>query len=127
MKGRGIAHKTESGNIRSGLNSFCEVNVAARAMNSNTFLVEEMVDGLVCELMLGVIRDTVDGFILTLAAGGVMTKLMCYQVSQVPPVNRKDIVEALCSLKIYKVLSGYGGTTKAHLDSIVQAVLAVQC
>ena len=45
-------------------------------MNSNTFLVEEIVDGLVCELMLGVIRDTVDGFILTLAAGGVMTKLM---------------------------------------------------
>ena len=76
LKGRGISHKTESGNIRSGLNSFCKVNVAARAMNSNTFLVEEMVDGLVCELMLGVIRDLVDGFILTLAAGGVMTKLM---------------------------------------------------
>ncbi len=126
LKGRGIAHKTEMGAVKVGLTSFSELKVAVSQMDVQTFLVEEMVSGAVCELLVGVARDPVHGFVLTLAAGGVMAELLGDQISQILPVSREDVVEALRSLKIYKILMGYRGNSAADLDRVLDAVLAVQ-
>ena len=126
LKGQGIAHKTESCAVKVGLNSSADLRAALSEMDVQNYLVEEMVSNAVCELLVGVIRDPVYGFVLTLAAGGVMAELLGDQVSQILPVKREDVTQALRSLKICKVLMGYRGNSAAELDPIIDAVLAVQ-
>ena len=55
-----------------------------------------------------------------------MAELLGDQVSQILPVKREDVTQALRSLKICKVLMGYRGNSAAELDPIIDAVLAVQ-
>ena len=126
LKGQGIAHKTESCAVKVGLNSSADLRAALSEMDVQNYLVEEMVSNAVCELLVGVIRDPVYGFVLTLAAGGIMAELLGDQVSQILPVKREDVTQALRSLKICKVLMGYRGNSAAELDPIIDAVLAVQ-
>ena len=126
LKGRGIAHKTESCAVKVGLNSSFDLKAAVSEMNFQNYLVEEMISNNVCELLIGVTKDPVHGFVLTLAAGGVMAELLDDQVSQILPITKEDVTEALCSLKIHKILMGYRGYSGANFDSIVKAVLSIQ-
>lgn len=126
LKGTGIAHKTEAGAVILNLATACEVHQAAEKMATATFLVEEMVTGTVAELLVGVVRDPAHGYVLTLAAGGILTELLEDSASLIVPVTKADILQALGSLKIGRVLQGYRGMPPCDLDAVVAAVLAVQ-
>jgi acyl-CoA synthetase (NDP forming) len=126
LKGTGLAHKTEAGAVALNLSSAESVVLAVGAMPTTTFLVEEMVCGTIAELLVGVVKDPAHGYILTLAAGGVLTELLHDRVSLVLPVARTDVLEALRELKISRVLSGYRGGPSCDLELIVDAIMAVQ-
>jgi acyl-CoA synthetase (NDP forming) len=126
LKGEGIAHKTEAGAVAINLTSTEAVQAAAQAMPSDSFLVEEMITGTVAEMLIGVVRDPAHGFVLTLAAGGILTELLQDSVSLLLPVREADILDALSRLKISKLLNGYRGKPAADTSAIVRAVLAVQ-
>ena len=66
------------------------------------------------------------GFVLTLAAGGILTELLSDQVSLVLPVQVKDVNKALGQLKLSKLLAGYRGKPAAERSQIVKAVMALQ-
>ena len=125
LKGQGLAHKSEHGAVRLGLMPG-EIAQAARAMATDGFLVEEMVQGAVAELLIGVTRDPPHGFVLTLAAGGVLTELLQDSVSLLLPVTGADVRQALRGLKCHALLSGFRGKPAADLDAVIRAVLAVQ-
>ena len=126
IKAEGLAHKTEAGGVafaRDDLNAALD---QARAMPCNSWLLEEMIDGAVAELLIGVVRDPAHGFVLTLAAGGTFTELLCDSASLLLPTTEDDILVALETLRMAPVLRGYRGKPGADTAAIAKAVLAVQ-
>ncbi len=126
LKGLGIAHKSEADAVRLGIASPAALRDAARAMpNTTGFLAEEMVQGAVAELILGVTRDATGLVTLTLGAGGVLTELLQDSVTLVLPTAPAEIRTALAGLRVSRLLQGYRGKPAADLDAIVAATLAV--
>ncbi|EAV43133.1 acyl-CoA synthetase, putative [Stappia aggregata IAM 12614] len=126
LKGTGIAHKTEAGAVALDLQSACEVHSAASGMPASSFLVEEMITGSRAELLVGIVRDPAHGYVLTLAAGGILTELLEDSTSLIVPASDEEIRSALENLKIGRVLTGYRGKPPCDLEAIVEAVQAVQ-
>ena len=126
LKGKGMAHKTEAGAIALNLRDPAAVDLEARRMETDGYLVEEMVTGAVAELLVGVIADPAHGFVLTLGAGGTMTEILDDATSLLLPVTEHDIHAALDRLRVAPVLSGYRGAPAADHGRIASAVLAVQ-
>ncbi|MEM9812893.1 MAG: acetate--CoA ligase family protein [Pseudomonadota bacterium] len=126
LKGDGHAHKTEAGAVALSLSTPGAVAAAAEAMAAERFLVEEMVTDRVAELLVGVVADPAHGYVLTLAAGGVLTEVLSDSAVLLLPATRTEVATALGSLRIAKVLSGYRGAPPADLDAVLDAVMAVQ-
>lgn len=126
LKGEGVAHKTEAGAVVLNLNSGQEVSDAAFNMPAARFLVEEMVTGAVAELLIGVVKDPAHGFVMTLAAGGILTELLEDSASFLLPASDAEIEAALQSLRIAKLLDGYRGKPAADREAILRAIRAVE-
>jgi acetyl-CoA synthetase len=125
LKVQGLAHKSEAGGVRLGLAPEA-LAAAAEDMGGDSFLVEEMVTGAVCELLVGVLRDAAHGIVLTLGAGGVLTELWRDRVSLLLPASREEVASALTHLRIHPLLLGYRGAPAADLDAVLDAIMAVQ-
>lgn len=126
LKGQGIAHKTEAGVVALNLANAEAVTAAAQKMPATTFLVEEMITGAVVELLIGVVKDPAHGFVLTLGAGGILTELLQDSQFLIVPSSRQSVGKAFSRLKVHALLSGYRGASAADMDSIIDAVMAVQ-
>ncbi|QBF29758.1 acetate--CoA ligase family protein [Thalassococcus sp. S3] len=125
LKGLGLAHKSEAGAVRLGLGPH-EIAEAARKMPVPDTLVEEMIEGGVAELLVGVTCDPAHGFVLTLGAGGVLTELLQDSVSLLIPATRQDIANALDRLRCSLLLNGYRGRPAADRAAVLDAVEALQ-
>lgn len=125
LKGTGFAHKTEAGAVRLGLAPE-DIAVTAAEMGGDGFLVEEMVDGAIAELLVGVLRDPAHGFVLTLGAGGVMTELLKDTVSLLLPVSEAQVETAFGQLRCAPILAGYRGKPGVDMEALVQTVMGVQ-
>lgn len=125
LKGMGIAHKSEAGAVRLNLGAG-DVEAAAAEMPVSRFLIEEMVRGAVAELLVGITRDPAHGFVLTLAAGGVLTELLEDSASLLLPAARDDMETALRGLKVFALLAGFRGKPAADLGAILDAIEAIQ-
>ena len=123
LKASGIAHKTDVGGVALNLTTPEETQAAADAMSAITseVLIEEMITGAVCELIVGVIRDPQFGLALVIGAGGVLTELLADSATILLPASRTDIAAALGSLKVSHLINGYrgkAGDLSATLDAI---------
>ncbi|WP_187429128.1 Trans-feruloyl-CoA synthase FCS1 [Roseobacter fucihabitans] len=125
LKGQGLAHKSEVSAVLLNV-SHGGLAAALERMKAESFLVEEMVQGTVVELLIAVLRDDAHGFVLTIAAGGVLTELWQDRVSLLLPVTQDDIAEALTGLRVYPLLTGYRGRPGADIDAVIAAVMALQ-
>lgn len=125
LKVTGLAHKSEAGGVRLGLSSD-EVLDAARQMPEGAYLIEEMVQGAVAELLVGVLRDPAHGFVLTIGAGGVLAELWQDTASLLVPACPHAIEDSLRSLRIWPLIEGYRGKPAADLGAIVAAIMGVQ-
>ena len=126
LKGMGHAHKSEAGAVHLNLRSSQAVAQAAADMDSNGYLLEQMVIGGVAEVLVAVLRDPAHGFVLTLGAGGVMTEILADVSTRLVPVTAQDVRAALAELRIYPVLCGYRGSLGVNIGALIQAVLGVQ-
>ncbi len=123
LKATGIAHKTEAGGVVLNLMTSEQVHAAAEAMSHITseVLVEEMITGSVCELIVGVTRDPQFGLALVVGAGGILTELLNDTATLLLPTSRTDIAAALQSLKVSQLVESYRGKSgdlPATLDAI---------
>jgi len=126
IKAEGLAHKTEAGGVAFARDDATPALAQARQMPCKSWLIEEMIDGAVAELLVGVVRDAAHGFVLTLAAGGTLTEVMGDSVSLLLPAPPDEIEAALEALRIAPVLRGYRGRPGADRAAIARAVMAVQ-
>ncbi|MGA9435433.1 MAG: acetate--CoA ligase family protein [Roseobacter sp.] len=125
LKALGLAHKSEAGGLRLKL-QVDGLEMASESMPGDTFLIEEMVEDTVAELLVGVTRDTAHGFLMTVAAGGVLTELLKDRASFLLPADRQTVGDALQKLRIYPQLTGYRGAIGADLNAVLDAIMAVQ-
>ena len=102
------------------------LEAAARDMPCTRFLVEEMITGALAELLIGVMRDPAHGYVLTIAAGGVLTEILKDSVSLLLPTTPADVDAALDRLKIAPLLNGFRGKPPCNRAAILRAVMAVQ-
>lgn len=126
LKGEGIAHKTEAGAVALNLADRTAVVAAAETMPAHSFLVEEMVTGSVAELLVGVVKDPAHGFVMTLAAGGILTEVLEDSASFLLPATDAMIDAALSRLRIARLLAGYRGAPAADRSAILRAIRAVE-
>ncbi|MEC8042586.1 MAG: acetate--CoA ligase family protein, partial [Pseudomonadota bacterium] len=126
LKAAGLAHKSEAGGVALNLKTSEEVRRAAEAMPAGAYLVEQMLADTVAELLIGVTCDPAHGYVLTLAAGGVMTEVLQDSAHLLIPASRDEVAEAVQSLKMAPVLAGFRGNPAADHKAIFDAVAAVQ-
>ena len=126
LKAQGLAHKSDAGGVALNLTSLDAVKSAAQHMGRDSFLMEQMITGAVCEILIGVVADPAHGFVLTLAAGGVMTEILKDSTTLVLPVTSQDVTEAFQRLKIAPILNGYRGQPAVDMAALVDAVMSVQ-
>ncbi len=126
--GPDIAHKSEIGAVRLGLDSGPALQDAAEALGrlSDTLLVEDMVTDGVAELIVGVTRDPQFGPHLTIGSGGVLVELVADSRVLLIPADDSDIRAAILSLKAAKLIAGYRGKPAGDLDAAVDAIRAIQ-
>ncbi len=122
LKGEGLAHKSDAGLVALGLGHEAEVLAAADRMGCDRFALDEMIQGDAVELLVGVVRDPATGFVLTLAAGGVLTEILSDSASLLLPANKVEISNALRGLRVAALLRGYRGQKEMNFDAAVEAV-----
>jgi len=122
-----LAHKTELGAVKLNLNNQSQVEQAAASLwaLSDTLLVEQMMQGAVAELIIGINTDPLFGQYLVLGAGGVLVEILQDTQCLLLPANKNQIMQALRQLKCAPILMGYRGQASADMDAIVDAIMAV--
>ncbi len=123
LKGLGFAHKSDVGAVRLGVR---RLEDEAAMPGAAGYLAEEMVQGAVAELLLGLRRDPVYGATLTLGFGGVATELLADTVTLVCPVTAQEVAAALRRLRLWPLLDGYRGKPAADAGAVVAAAMTVQ-
>ena len=126
LKAIGENHKSEMGGVIIGLPNRAKLEIAMLEMDQPRYIIEELITDPIAELLVGIVGDQVHGYVLTLAAGGVLTELLRDSVSLSLPVNQIDILAALQRLKLAPMLAGYRGKPAVDKAALVRAVLAMQ-
>ncbi len=127
LKALGVDHKSEAAAVVLNLQSAEAVRCAATKMVgiANGFLAEEMAGGGVAELLVGVTRDATGPLMLTIGAGGVLAELLGDTASLLLPSGRGEIDDALSSLRIERLLSGWRGKPAANREALIGAIEAI--
>ncbi len=128
IAGDGVAHKSEHGGVRTGIGDPVAAREAAEVLLavSERILVEEMVQGGVAELILGVAKDPQFGHYFMVGIGGTLVELLADSAILLPPLSGPDVREALSSLKFAPLLEGYRGGRPADTDAVVDSVIALE-
>lgn len=127
LKSLGIAHKSEAGAVKINIRDDTELQNALAEMprDCDGYLLEEMVQNGVAEILIGITRDTTGLFLLTLGAGGILTELLDDTVSLLLPSTRTEIADAFSTLKISRLVAGYRGKPAGDLEALFDAIEAV--
>ncbi len=121
LKGLGFAHKTEAGAVRLGL---ATLDGQAEMVGATGYLAEEMVTGTLAEILLGLRRDPVYGVSMTLGMGGVTAEVLADTVTLILPATEAEVTAAMRKLRLWPLLDGYRGRTKADMAAV--AAVAVK-
>ncbi len=126
LKGAGFEHKTEAGAVKLGIRDTDSLLDAANAMDApDGYLVEQFIEEPGVEILIGIVRDPSVGFLLTIAAGGVLAELHGDAQHALLPVDSGDVEDAIRRLKAWPILEGFRGRPSADVDKLIKAALAV--
>ena len=125
--GSNLVHKTELRAVALNLVSRDELLSEVRRMAElgSHFLVEQMVEDAVAELIVGVGRDPQFGLFLTIGAGGIFVELLRQVEHLLLPTDRSEIELALRRLPLFTVLAGFRGRAACDLPALVEAIFAI--
>lgn len=137
MIGSRLAHKSEAGAVALDLADTAALCAAASRMKEDVtaydplavtdqFLVEEMAERPVAELLVSFRRDPEFGPSLTLAAGGILVEILKDSASLLLPASVEDLQAAIASLRIAPLLGGYRGAVPADMTALVAIIHHLQ-
>ena len=131
-----LPHKTEAGAVMLKLNDAGEVRHAVETIQANVarydaticvdhFLVEEMVNGVVSELILGIKNDPQFGPAIVIGTGGIFVELLKDARTLLLPTDARTVARTLRGLAGAPLFSGFRGRPLGDVDAIVEVVLAL--
>ena len=134
MVGSKILHKTELNAVVLNIKSDLELGVAVENMRSsvskkapnlvsNRYLIEEMANTPIAELIVGIRSDSQFGLSLTIGSGGVLVDLIGDVSTVILPTHSGEIREAIKNLKVFKLLDGFRGKPKVKLEVVEDAIM----
>ena len=125
LKAQGITHRTEAGGVALRLDTERKVQLALESMTdlADEFLVEQMIDGVIAELLVGIQIDRPVGWTLTIGAGGVLNEIIADAVTILLPTSGDEIRNAISSLAINVILEGYRSEPPGAIDAAVDTIL----
>ena len=125
--GEHMTHKSDVGGVALNLNDGAAVAAAVEGMGrlSDRFLVERMAPAALCEIIVGITRDSQFGPVLVIGAGGILVELVQDSEALLFPVARTDVEAAIGRLRVSRLLDGYRGKPPADRAALVDAVMAV--
>ena len=127
LKGLGLAHKSESGAVRVGLQNEQELTQALTKMppSMSDFLVEQTITDVVAEILVSIRRDPPVGWLITLGAGGVYTELWRDTTYLLAPVSNSQIESAISEIRIAPLLKGFRGKPAGNINALVELIQRV--
>ncbi len=132
----GLAHKSELGALRIGQADADAVRESMREIKAaidgaqppvalEGFLVENMIDDVIAEMLVGINTDAQFGQTLVIGSGGVLVELIHDSVTLLLPASRAQIRDAIGRLRVSRLLDGFRGGVAADLDAVVSTISAV--
>jgi hypothetical protein len=122
-KASGVAHKSDGGLVRLGLDpdgvSRCWAELAAAG--DGTVLIAEQVTGEL-ELIVGGSRDPSFGPLVTIGLGGVAAEILDDVAVLLSPPEPGELDKALSGLRGARLLTGYRGATPVDRESLALIV-----
>jgi acyl-CoA synthetase (NDP forming) len=129
-----ILHKTELNAVVLNIKSDLELGAAVKKMRSsvskkapnlvsNRYLIEEMANTPIAELIVGIRSDSQFGLSLTIGSGGILVDLIGDVSTIMLPTHSGEIREAIKHLKVFKLLDGFRGKPKVKLDVVVDSIM----
>jgi len=132
--GAEFIHKTDMGAVALNLRNADDVAASAKQIATcanewghhvERFLVERMATDVIAELIVGIQWDPQFGHALMIGSGGILAELVADTASLLLPVTRQSVQEALMSLKVGRLLTGFRGAPAGDIPAAVEAILAV--
>ena len=128
-----LAHKTEAGAVALNLKDKVSLNRAAEKMKidvaaydakaiSELFLVESMSANPLAELIINMRQDPQFGVALVLGNGGVLVELLDDSVTLLLPTRPVEIIRAIKSLRVGRVLEGFRGRPSADIPKLAEEI-----
>jgi acetyltransferase len=119
-------HKSDAGGVRLGLKDAAAVRAAAAELlaldDEARVLVQPMATGT--ELVVGALRDPALGPVVMVGFGGVLVEVLRDVAFRLAPVSEQEAIEALESLRGFKLLTGVRGRPAADVRAVAATVVA---
>ena len=131
LKLLGFTHKTENSavflNIRDE-KQFIEIldSLGGKPAGQHSYLIENQITDVVCELLVGITRDYQYGLMLTIAEGGIYSEVRLDSTTLCLPVSEIQILSALKSLKIWPILNGYRNKKALPIEKVISTIFNLQ-
>lgn len=127
VKSIGLAHKTDTGGVWLNLQNAAEISEAITACSklSKTFLVEDMITGVVAELIVGVAQDEQFGPYLLLGGGGILVEMLRDTASLLLPTTLDEIFHTLEKLNCASLFHGFRGAPLADLEAAADSIMKI--
>ncbi|MCY4257428.1 MAG: acetate--CoA ligase family protein [bacterium] len=130
--GQALAHKSERGLVKLGLDDPASVKRAAQELLATitaedgevALLVSQMVTGH-REFIIGVARTAQFGAVLMLGLGGVLAEATANAVFRLLPVTHQDCQDMIHDLDAEPLLAEFRGEAAVDQHSLVNALLAI--
>ena len=120
-----IIHKSDVGGVIVGIDNDEDLknafNKLMKLESSIGVIVEKMVNGI--ELIIGGKNDLQFGPVVIAGMGGIGVEIYKDTVIRMAPLNKKDAITMLESLKFFPVLKGYRGKEGINLDALVETIV----
>jgi acyl-CoA synthetase (NDP forming) len=129
-----IAHKTEAGAVRIGINNLDELKAAAEKViaNARRYNAAARIDGVLLaemahgtEVIIGVINDKFFGPVVMLGLGGVITELLKDVTYRFAPFDLTTAREMIHEIKTAPLLTGYRGKPALAVDKLAATLVRV--
>jgi len=127
VKSTDSLHKSDSGGVVLDVDSQQKLRLAIDTVGaSESCLIEEQIDGVVVELLVGVVRDPVHGFLMTIGAGGVQTEILADTESSLLPLTRATMAKMLAALRCFPLIQGYRGRAGCNQNQLLDTLMHIQ-
>ena len=127
-----IAHKTERGLVRLGLESAAATAIAARELLAKatsddgevSLLIAKMESGK-RELIAGIMRDPQFGLFVMLGLGGIYTEVLADVAFAPVPLSKKGALALQDRLQQQKILDGFRGESAVSREQLANVLVAL--